>query len=334
MRYSATALIVLLAFTASIAQAGDERAPRQMERLDRGVVAIRQGEGKVFVGWRLLGTDDECDWVQSLSRGRWRRAGEAQRGAAVESDELRRCDGGRDEGQPVLRARGRRGQGAGTDRGFTLPAGAAARPYLSIPLQDARRVYAQRRLGRRSRRRRRVRDRRAPGRAAAATTRRRARRPSRSSRRTSSTARSCGGSTSARTSARARTTRSSWSTTSTATAGPRWPARPPTAPMRRQWATVDRRRRAADHRNADGYILDGPGVPHRLRRAAPARRWPRPITSRRAATSPTGATTTATASIASWPASPISTASGRASSCAAATTRAPCWPPGTGATAS
>jgi rhamnogalacturonan endolyase len=30
---------------------------RQMERLDRGIVAMNQGSGKVYVGWRLLGTD-------------------------------------------------------------------------------------------------------------------------------------------------------------------------------------------------------------------------------------------------------------------------------------
>ena len=30
---------------------------RQMENLDRGVVAINQGSGKVHIGWRLLGTD-------------------------------------------------------------------------------------------------------------------------------------------------------------------------------------------------------------------------------------------------------------------------------------
>jgi len=30
---------------------------RQMENLDRGLVAIHQGEGKVYVGWRMLGTD-------------------------------------------------------------------------------------------------------------------------------------------------------------------------------------------------------------------------------------------------------------------------------------
>ncbi|UCD53601.1 MAG: hypothetical protein JSW27_00655, partial [Phycisphaerales bacterium] len=32
-------------------------AQRQMEKLGRGVVAINQGGGKVYVGWRMLGTD-------------------------------------------------------------------------------------------------------------------------------------------------------------------------------------------------------------------------------------------------------------------------------------
>lgn len=32
-------------------------AQRQMENLDRGVVAVRNGEGKAFVSWRLLGTE-------------------------------------------------------------------------------------------------------------------------------------------------------------------------------------------------------------------------------------------------------------------------------------
>lgn len=32
-------------------------APRQMEYLNRGVYAINEGPGKVFVSWRLLGTE-------------------------------------------------------------------------------------------------------------------------------------------------------------------------------------------------------------------------------------------------------------------------------------
>jgi rhamnogalacturonan endolyase len=34
-------------------------AQRYMEKLDRGVVAIHQGGGRVYVGWRMLGTDPE-----------------------------------------------------------------------------------------------------------------------------------------------------------------------------------------------------------------------------------------------------------------------------------
>lgn len=34
-------------------------ATRQMENLDRGVVAIRQEDDAIFVGWRLLGTDPQ-----------------------------------------------------------------------------------------------------------------------------------------------------------------------------------------------------------------------------------------------------------------------------------
>ncbi len=41
--------IFLFAATAS--------AQRQMEKLGRGVVAINQGDGEVYVGWRMLGTD-------------------------------------------------------------------------------------------------------------------------------------------------------------------------------------------------------------------------------------------------------------------------------------
>ena len=34
-------------------------AQRQMEKLGRGVVAINQGNGKVYIGWRMLGTDPD-----------------------------------------------------------------------------------------------------------------------------------------------------------------------------------------------------------------------------------------------------------------------------------
>jgi rhamnogalacturonan endolyase len=34
-------------------------AQRKMESLGRGTIAIPQGGGKVYVGWRLLGTDPD-----------------------------------------------------------------------------------------------------------------------------------------------------------------------------------------------------------------------------------------------------------------------------------
>lgn len=53
---------VLVALTPKFfgALATNSSAPRQMEALGRGVVAVNQGEGKVFVGWRMLGTDPDA----------------------------------------------------------------------------------------------------------------------------------------------------------------------------------------------------------------------------------------------------------------------------------
>ena len=47
------ALALLIGLTAS------GRAQRQMENLTRGIVAVKQPDGQVYVGWRLFGTDPE-----------------------------------------------------------------------------------------------------------------------------------------------------------------------------------------------------------------------------------------------------------------------------------
>ena len=52
MNKSSTRLCVAL-----LMMAGAASAQVQMEPLGRGVVAIQEGTGKVFVSWRLLGTD-------------------------------------------------------------------------------------------------------------------------------------------------------------------------------------------------------------------------------------------------------------------------------------
>ena len=54
--YKTTAALII---TAVLFFARPTQARRQMENLGRGVVAVNQGDGKIFVGWRMLGTDPD-----------------------------------------------------------------------------------------------------------------------------------------------------------------------------------------------------------------------------------------------------------------------------------
>ena len=56
-----SALTMKIAFSIWIILIGVNilQAQRQMERLGRGVVAVNQGEGNVFVSWRMFGTDPD-----------------------------------------------------------------------------------------------------------------------------------------------------------------------------------------------------------------------------------------------------------------------------------
>jgi rhamnogalacturonan endolyase len=108
---------------------------RVMEALGRGVVAIRQSDGKVFAGWRLLGTDAEgtaFDLYRST-------AGEA----AIKLNERPLAgpthfidDGaalGRSHAYFVRAIAG--GKEGPASAAFTLAADALPRPYLSVPLR-------------------------------------------------------------------------------------------------------------------------------------------------------------------------------------------------------
>ena len=53
-------VLVLTLATASLFLSVVVNAQRQMEKLGRGVVAVRQADGQVYVGWRLLGTDPDA----------------------------------------------------------------------------------------------------------------------------------------------------------------------------------------------------------------------------------------------------------------------------------
>ncbi len=123
---------VLLAFLSMLPTT---HAQRLMENLDRGVVAIHEGEGRVFVGWRLLGTEPS-----DLGFNVYRRTGDAvpsklnaspitgptnfldsavQLAVATHYSVRSIVDGVE--------------QAAGHE--FTLPANALVRNYIEIPLQ-------------------------------------------------------------------------------------------------------------------------------------------------------------------------------------------------------
>jgi rhamnogalacturonan endolyase len=110
-------------------------AQRQMEPLGRGTVAIPQDVGKMFVGWRLLGTDPD-----DVAFNVYRSSGGASP-VKLNPEPLRYAThfvdigaNGKEALSYIVRTvhGGREGE-AGAP--FRLPANAPARPYLSIPLQ-------------------------------------------------------------------------------------------------------------------------------------------------------------------------------------------------------
>ena len=110
-------------------------AQRQMEALGRGVVAIPTGGGKVFVGWRLLGTDPD-----DIAFNLYRSSGGGPH-LKLNPEPIRNATSYVDGVAPSKEALcyhvrsvhdGREGAPGAS---FRLPANAPARPYLSVPLQ-------------------------------------------------------------------------------------------------------------------------------------------------------------------------------------------------------
>jgi rhamnogalacturonan endolyase len=115
--------------------AGSILAQRQRENLGRGMVAIHQGDGMVYVGWRMLGTDP-VDIAFNLYRS-------TGGGTAVKLNDqfITQSTNWVDDGinlsqtnsyfvRPVLN-----GQELAVSAPFTLPENPPERNYLSIPLQ-------------------------------------------------------------------------------------------------------------------------------------------------------------------------------------------------------
>ena len=122
------ALLVLAATTTAVAQ-------RQMEYLRRGVVALNQGDGQVFVSWRWLATDPD-DIAFNVYRAPEGSAPvklnqTALTGATCFADTNAVLE--RKTSYFVRPVIGGREQKDSTE--FTFPANAAVRPYLTVPLQ-------------------------------------------------------------------------------------------------------------------------------------------------------------------------------------------------------
>lgn len=126
---------VALIITAVLFFARPAQAHRQMENLGRGVVAINQGEGKVYVGWRMLGTDPD-----DIAFNLYRTTGDgppAKLNDQPITQSTNYVDSGVDLSQsnsyfvrPMLE-----GQELQTCAPFTLMANAPVQPYITIPLQ-------------------------------------------------------------------------------------------------------------------------------------------------------------------------------------------------------
>ena len=130
-----TNLRVLLVIMSMFVFAHLAKAQYLMENLGRGVVAIRQNAGEVYVGWRFLGTDSA-----GVSFNVYRSTGGApaiQINPAPITDSTNFVDTGADLTQtndyfvtPIVG-----GSEQAPSAAFTLPANAPAQQYLNVPLQ-------------------------------------------------------------------------------------------------------------------------------------------------------------------------------------------------------
>jgi rhamnogalacturonan endolyase len=123
-----TCLMVLCAGTAAFSQ-------KMMEKLGRGVVAINQGNSKVYVGWRLLATDPD-----NLAFNLYRSTG-GKSAVKVNASPITATTNYIDQltdstavtsyyVKEVLN--GREGTASAA---YTLPVNSSGKPYLSVPLQ-------------------------------------------------------------------------------------------------------------------------------------------------------------------------------------------------------
>ncbi len=133
MNHSKKSIVLCLLFI-SFFLVSYASAQRQMESLDRGVVAVNQGNGNIFVSWRMLGCDQE-----EIGFNLYRTID----GKTVRVNKKpifdRTCFQDKDVHwsrslsyfvKPIIN-----GEEQDASKPYTFVADAPARPYLSIPLQ-------------------------------------------------------------------------------------------------------------------------------------------------------------------------------------------------------
>jgi rhamnogalacturonan endolyase len=113
----------------------ESRAQRQMENLNRGLVAVNQGDGSVFLGWRMFGTDPDAiafNVYRSVNGG-----APTKLNATPITDITSFVDKGAQLTQPTtysVRAVIAGAEQVGRDE-FKFPANPPARPYLPVPIE-------------------------------------------------------------------------------------------------------------------------------------------------------------------------------------------------------
>ena len=136
-RILGSCLLLVLAFPLLLAAAAPAVVPpRLMEKLGRGIIAMRESGGSVYVSWRLLGTDPE-----KVAFNLYRIAGPGTTPAKLNPQPIADVTFFVDATPDFTKANAYfvravlDGQEQEPSKYFVLPANAPARNYLAIPLQ-------------------------------------------------------------------------------------------------------------------------------------------------------------------------------------------------------
>lgn len=127
-KYSAVALFFLCAGSQVIAQ-------RQMENLDRGVIAVNMGNDSVYVGWRMLGTEPD-----EIAFNLYRQSGSAKpvrlnkKPITESTNHIDAAVNLKTDNTYFVRAV-LKGKVQERSKSFTLKAGSSVQQYLNIPLR-------------------------------------------------------------------------------------------------------------------------------------------------------------------------------------------------------